>query len=71
MRVVFFTALIVNIALLAWGQGFFGTPPSEQGREPRFLNERNQQAITIGSPKVGNTAPTPAVQPQTTKDTKK
>lgn len=63
MRVVFFIALLVNIALLAWGQGFFGTPPSEEGREPRFLNERNQQAITIGSPsKAGNT-PTPAARP--------
>lgn len=50
MRVVFFITLIANVALLAWGQGFFGTPPSEQGREPRFLNERNQQAITVGAP---------------------
>ncbi|NYT64601.1 hypothetical protein H0A58_01295 [Alcaligenaceae bacterium] len=55
MRVVFFIILIANIALLAWGQGFFGTPPSEQGREPRFLTERNQQAITIGAPVPANT----------------
>ncbi len=71
MRVAFFIALFINIALLAWGQGFFGTPPSELGREPRFLNERNQQAITIGSPKLANTTPRPAAQPQENKTANK
>lgn len=50
MRFLFLLVFIANIAVLAYGQGFFGTPPSEQGREPRQLSERNQHAITLGSP---------------------
>ncbi len=41
---------MLNVALLAYGQGFFGTPPSERGREPRQLSERNQHTITLGAP---------------------
>lgn len=50
MRVIFFAVVLANVAMLAWGQGFFGTPPSERGREPHFLTERNQQAVTVGPP---------------------
>ena len=32
-------------------EGFFGPPPSEQGREPRMLMmQRNPEAVTLGSP---------------------
>ncbi len=57
MRVVFFIVLVANIGLLAWGQGFFGTPPSEQGRDPHFLTERNQQAISLKPPLGAPTSP--------------
>ncbi len=50
MRFLFLIVLVANVAVLAYGQGFFGTPPSEQGREPRQLSERNQHAITLGQP---------------------
>ncbi|WP_199171698.1 hypothetical protein [Pollutimonas nitritireducens] len=50
MRFLFLIVLIANVGALAYGQGFFGTPPSERGREPRQLSERNQQAITLGQP---------------------
>lgn len=50
MRFLFFIVLVANLAVLAYGQGFFGMPPSEQGREPRQLSERNQQAVTLGAP---------------------
>ncbi len=50
MRFLFLIVFMANVAMLAYGQGFFGTPPSEQGREPRQLSERNQQAITVGAP---------------------
>lgn len=43
-------AILVNIALFAFGQGFFGTPPAEQGRDPRPLSQRNQAAITLSPP---------------------
>ncbi|MER1966768.1 hypothetical protein [Castellaniella sp. GW247-6E4] len=43
-------AILVNVALFAFGQGFFGTPPVEQGRDPRPLSQRNQTAITLDPP---------------------
>lgn len=49
MRFVFLLVLAANVLLLAYGQGFFGTPPSEQGREPRqLLQESNPQNVTFG-----------------------
>ncbi|MGB3288432.1 MAG: hypothetical protein WBA83_04070 [Burkholderiaceae bacterium] len=50
MRSLFLIVLLANVALLAFGQGFFGPPPSETGREPRLLSERNQQAVVLGAP---------------------
>lgn len=50
MRSLFLIVLLANLALLAFGHGFFGPPPSERGREPRQLSERNQHAITLGAP---------------------
>lgn len=50
MRFLFIVVLLANVAVLGFGQGFFGIPPSEQGREPRMLSERNQNAIKLGTP---------------------
>ncbi|HUG56929.1 MAG TPA: hypothetical protein VL002_01690 [Candidimonas sp.] len=50
MRFLFLIVLVANVAALAYGQGFFGIPPSEQGRDPRQLSERNQHAVTLGAP---------------------
>jgi hypothetical protein len=50
MRFLFLIVLVANVAALAFGQGFFCTPPSEQGRDPRQLSERNQFAVTLGAP---------------------
>ena len=50
MRFLFLIVLVANVAALAFGQGFFGMPPSEQGRDPRQLSERNQSAVTLGAP---------------------
>jgi len=50
MRALFLLILLANLAVLVFGQGLFGPVPSEAGREPRALNERNQQAITLGAP---------------------
>ncbi|HUH58675.1 MAG TPA: hypothetical protein VL001_01215 [Candidimonas sp.] len=49
MRFLFLLIFVANVAALAYGQGFFGIPPSEEGRTPRQLSERNQQAITLGT----------------------
>lgn len=51
MRFVFLLVLIANVVVLAYGQGFFGTPPSEQGRDPHVLTQRNQQAVIPGEPR--------------------
>jgi hypothetical protein len=51
MRLLFFLIVLVNIVVLAYGQGFFGAPPSEKGREPRMLMmQRNPEAVTLGAP---------------------
>lgn len=50
MRFLLSLAIIANLALLAWGQGFFGPPPAEQGRDPRPLSQRNQHALIPASP---------------------
>jgi len=50
MRFLLSLAVVANLALLAYGQGFFGPPPAEQGREPRPLSQRNQQSLTLGTP---------------------
>ena len=48
MRFLFFLVLLANVAVLAFGQGFMGTPPSEEGRTPRLLSERNQHIVEFG-----------------------
>lgn len=50
MRLLLLLILLANGALFIYGQGFFGTPPAEQGRDPRPLSQRNQAAITLGAP---------------------
>lgn len=50
MRFLLSLAVIANLALLAYGQGFFGPPPAEQGRNPRPLSQRNQQSLVVGIP---------------------
>lgn len=48
MRFLFLLVLLANVALLAFGQGFMGLPPSEEGRNPRVLSERNQHIVEFG-----------------------
>lgn len=50
MKTTFFIVLIANLVLLVYGMGFFGVPPSEVGRDPQILNQRNQHAVIIGTP---------------------
>jgi len=54
MRVIFFLVVIANLALLAFGQGFFGPPPAEQGRNPQMFSQRNHHAITLGEPQTAS-----------------
>jgi hypothetical protein len=56
MRFLLLLILLANAALFIYGQGFFGTPPAEQGRDPRPLSQRNQMAITLGTPLTSNAA---------------
>ncbi|NLC36324.1 MAG: hypothetical protein GX772_07760 [Alcaligenaceae bacterium] len=55
MRILFFLVLLANVAVLAFGQGFMGTPPSEQGRTPRLLSERNQHIVEFGEARLADT----------------
>lgn len=51
MRIIFLIVLIANVVLLAYGQGFFGIPPAEQGRTPlAVVDQRNEHAIIPGEP---------------------
>lgn len=52
MRFLFFLVLLANVAVLAYGQGFMGPPPSENGRTPRLLSERNQHVVKLGEPQL-------------------
>lgn len=48
MRFLFLLVLLANVAVLAFGQGFMGPPPSNEGRSPRPLSERNQHIVEFG-----------------------
>lgn len=49
MRITFLIVFIANVVLLAYGQGFFGTPPSEEGRTPfAQLGQRNEHVVIPG-----------------------
>uniref|UniRef100_UPI00333FCC8F hypothetical protein n=1 Tax=Castellaniella defragrans TaxID=75697 RepID=UPI00333FCC8F len=48
-------AILVNAVLFAFGHGFFGIPPVDQGRDPRPLSQRNQTAITLSPPIAADT----------------
>lgn len=55
MRFLFFLVLLANVAVLAFGQGFMGPPPSEEGRTPRLLSERNQHIVEFGQARLADT----------------
>lgn len=42
--------VVINIIVLAYGQGFFGTPPSELGRTVSPAIPINTNAIAVGPP---------------------
>ncbi|NLY25938.1 MAG: hypothetical protein GX049_00065 [Alcaligenaceae bacterium] len=50
MRFFFLVAVLLNLGLLAYGQGVFGPVPSAQGLEQRLLSERNEQLVVVGEP---------------------
>ncbi|MFA5520546.1 MAG: hypothetical protein WCY98_03025 [Castellaniella sp.] len=50
MRFLFVLIVIINLGLLAYGQGFFGTPPAEQGRASQVLVQRNAHLVVPGAP---------------------
>jgi len=60
MRFLFFLVLLANVAVLAFGQGFMGTPPSEEGRTPRLLSERNQHIVEFGQARLAPAQSEPA-----------
>jgi len=48
MRPLFLLILILNALVFALGQGWLGTPPAEQGRDPARLQQQiNAQAVTL------------------------
>lgn len=59
MRFLFFLVLLANVAVLAYGQGFMGPPPSDEGRTPRLLSERNQHIVEFGTPVLAGQARKP------------
>ncbi|HLU19950.1 MAG TPA: hypothetical protein VKZ66_08325 [Pusillimonas sp.] len=48
----FFLVLVVlaNVGLFAYGQGYFGVPPSEAGRAVNQRPPINSNLITLGEP---------------------
>jgi len=56
MRLLFLLVVVVNIGLLAYGQGAFGPPPSEEGRLRMEPPQLNPQVVTLGEPSVATPA---------------
>lgn len=53
MRSFFLFLLTLNAILFALGQGWLGTPPAEQGRNPaRLMQQLNPDAVEVGVAKV-------------------
>ncbi len=63
MRFLFLLILIANIIILAYGQGFLGNPPSEEGRDSHMLlTQKSPESVTLGVPSDG-TQPAPGAAP--------
>lgn len=54
MRFLLVFTLIVNIALFAFGQGYLGPKPVNDGRSYRQFSQRMQQLLVLGTPTVDN-----------------
>lgn len=53
MRFLFVLALLANAAVFGLGLGLFGVAPADAGRDAhRMLTQRNEQAVTPGTPQV-------------------
>ncbi|MEO6986725.1 MAG: hypothetical protein ABI155_15435 [Paralcaligenes sp.] len=54
MRFLFLLILIANIVVLAYGQGFLGSPPSEEGRDAHMLlTQKSPESVKFGPASVG------------------
>jgi len=47
VRFVFLFLLVLNLGLVAFGQGLFGTVPSDRGRDAVVLAQRNVQMLRL------------------------
>ena len=48
MRYLFLLIVVLNALLFGLGQGWFGTPPAEQGRTPARLQQQvKPQAVQV------------------------
>jgi len=51
MRTLFILILLANVLVFGIGQGWFGLPPSEEGRDPaRRAQELNVDKVVVGAP---------------------
>jgi hypothetical protein len=50
MRFFFLLTVIANLAMLGWGLGFFGLPPSTQGSDPRPFQQSHETLVTLSKP---------------------
>jgi len=56
VRFLFLLLLALNLGLYAFGEGLFGTPPAERGRDAQVLPERNAQALQLEAAQVSQPA---------------
>ncbi|HUH86535.1 MAG TPA: hypothetical protein VL003_00595 [Pusillimonas sp.] len=50
MRLLVLLIMVVNLGLFAFGQGYFGVPPSEAGRSAIKLPPINSDTVRLGEP---------------------
>jgi len=57
VRFVFLCLLVLNLGLVAFGQGLFGTVPSDRGRDAVVLAQRNAQMLRLEPAQMDAVAP--------------
>lgn len=57
MKLLLVFAVLLNLGVLAYGQGLFGPAPVNQGLYARLPAELSQQLVVLGTPEARMTTP--------------
>jgi hypothetical protein len=57
MKFIFISLVVINVAMFGLGQGWFGTPRAEAGRNPAMLQQQLNAAQLTVTPAVSQGRP--------------